>query len=190
MTKMFFCFSFFVFLISSSFAAVPNGALYFGFNVKMINMSSTQRYKINSAMAKIKKVIASEEFRRRILNHTYNGRKTFVDSKGLTNVQIYNKLVAGAEKLYPYSNNMMDMEIQLYTDNYSSTIGYTYPNTTRIWMNTKYFNRYTSVDVSGNMIHEWLHKLGFTHTSYYTSYRRYSVPYAIGYLMAELARKY
>jgi hypothetical protein len=190
MAKLLFSLGLFFTLSLPALAQVPNGALYFGFNVRTVNGTTTQKAKISSAIAKIKKVIASEEFRTRVINHTYNGSKTFVDNGGLTNLQIYNKIVGGAEILYPIINNMMDMEIEFYTNAFTSTVGYTYPNSTRIWMNTKFFNNYTSSEVTGNMFHEWLHKLGFKHTSYYTTARRYSVPYAVGYLMAELAAKY
>jgi hypothetical protein len=83
----------------------------------------------------------------------------------------------------------MDVELELY-QNTSNTIGYTYPHTSRIWMNSKYFNKYTPVQVADNLFHEWLHKLGFDHAIKYTLRRNYSVPYAIGYLMEELAHKH
>ena len=54
-------------------------------------------------------------------------------------------------------------------------------------MNTKYFDRYTPYQVAGNLTHEWLHKMGFTHDSAATSTRPYSVPYAVGYIVRQLA---
>lgn len=189
MTKLLLSFVLFATFTTAN-ATVPTGALYFDFHVDVLNGTTTQKSKISAAIARMRKVIASEEFRTRILNHTYNGKKTFVDNGGLTNLQIYDKLVAGAEKLYPVVNNAMDMDVQLYTNWFTSTVGYTYPNIDKIYMNTKFFNNYTSSQVAGNMMHEWLHKVGFSHSSNYTSYRKYSVPYAIGYLMAELAAKY
>ncbi len=171
-------------------ASVPTSAHTFGFNVDTLNATKTQDTKIDKAIDLMRKVIASESFRTRILNHTYNGKKTFVDNGGLTNLQIYTKILAGAEKLNGIKNNAMDIDIELYTNNFTSTIGYTYPNIAKIYMNTKYFNKFTPVSVTDNMMHEWLHKLGFNHSSGYTSYRKYSVPYAVGYLMKELAAKY
>jgi hypothetical protein len=83
----------------------------------------------------------------------------------------------------------MNVELELYHSP-SKTIGYTFPDTNRIWMNTKYFNRYTPVKVADNLMHEWMHKLGFTHEMKYSERRNYSVPYAIGYLIEELAEKH
>jgi 3-oxoacyl-[acyl-carrier-protein] synthase III len=173
----------------TSFAAVPTLALTFGTNVQTYGVTSTQETKIRTAEEKIKEVIGSEEFRLRVLNHTYNGIKTFVDNGGLTNGQIYLKILNAAEVLLPVSDNELDLGIKTYYQN-SSTVGYTYSNSSYIFMNTKFLNQYNPNQVSRNMIHEWLHKLGFRHASYYTTSRNYSVPYAIGKIMEELAAKY
>ncbi len=173
----------------SSPAAVPTLALTFGTNVQTYGVTSTQETKIRTAEEKIREVIGSEEFRLRVLNHTYNGIKTFVDNGGLTNGQIYLKILNGAEVLQPISDNELDLGIKTYYQN-TSTVGYTYSNSSYIYMNTKFLNQYNPNQVSRNMIHEWLHKLGFRHASYYTPSRNYSVPYAIGKIMEELAVKY
>jgi hypothetical protein len=83
----------------------------------------------------------------------------------------------------------MDLELELY---YSSrnTVGYTYPSGLKIWMNTKYFDVYTPAEVAGNVFHEWTHKLGFGHDSRYSVSRNSSVPYALGYIMEELGKKF
>lgn len=173
----------------ASSAAVPTLAMTFDTNVTPIGTTSSQEAKIQSAERKIKDVIASDEFRTAVLNHTYNGKKTFVDNGGLTNAQIYQKILEGAEKLQPSKNNAMDMSVKLYYEN-SSTVGYTTTTSKTINMNTKFFNKYTASGVSHNMMHEWLHKLGFKHAVSYSTSRDYSVPYAIGNLMGKLAVKY
>lgn len=170
-------------------AAVPTAALTFDTNVQTVGMTSSQEAKIQAAEGKIRAVIGSSEFRSRVLNHTYGGRKTFLNNGGYTNAQIYQKILDGAEKLQPSKNNAMDLIIKLYYQN-SSTVGYTTTSSKTINMNTKFFNKYTSSQVAHNMMHEWMHKLGFSHTSYYTSSRIYSVPYALGKIMNDLAPKY
>ncbi len=168
----------------------PNLALSFETNVTLVNFSATQEVKIEEAQELIKKVVASDEFRTRVLDHTYNGQKTFVDNNGLTNEQIYQLILEGAEELSPTKNNAMDVEVELYYNYFTSTIGYTYEDSKRIWMNSKFFNSYTATEVADNLFHEWVHKLGFTHASSYSTSRDYSVPYALGYLVEELAAKY
>lgn len=191
MTKSFFSAALLVGVIFAkvSTAAVPTLAMTFDTNVTPIGTTSSQEAKIQAAEHKIKAVIASDEFRTAILNHTYNGKKTFVDNGGLSNAQIYQIILDGAEKLQPSKNNAMDLSVKLYYQN-SSTVGYTTTNSKTINMNTKFFNKYTSSGVSHNMMHEWLHKLGFKHAVNYSNSRDYSVPYAIGNLMGKLAVKY
>ena len=168
-----------------SFAASAS----FDAQIHMVNFPEDQVSKVQKAVELIKKVVASEEFKQRILSHSYQGEKTYVDNKGYTNEQIYQMILDGSETLMPGKNGRMDVELELYQQS-TNTIGYTYPNTMRIWVNTKYFNKYSPVQVADNLFHEWMHKLGFEHEIKYSKKRNYSVPYAIGYLVEELAAKY
>lgn len=169
--------------------SVQSFAAVFDAQINMVNFPQEQEAKVYKAIDLIKKVVSSSEFKERVLSHTYNGKKSYVDNKGLTNEQIYQLILDGSETLTPGKNSRMDIELVLY-QNSSNTIGYTYPNTTRIWINTKYFNKYNPVQVADNLFHEWLHKLGFDHALKYSRHRNYSVPYAIGYLVEELAAKH
>lgn len=175
-------------IVVTEHSPVPTEALTFDVNAMMMNFSKTQAEKIHDASKLIKKVIASQEFKNRVLNFTYEGKKQFVDNAGLSNEQIYKKILLASEEMLPYgNNNVMDLELELYTDLEANTIGYTYPDIVRVYMNTKYFNRFLPHQVADNMIHEWLHKLGFEHAVEPTPSRSSSVPYAIGYLVKELA---
>lgn len=155
----------------------------------MVNFSPEQEEKVREAIKIIKTVITSEEFKERVISYSYNGSGKFFDNHGFTNEEIYQIILDGAEKMgNTTKNNTMDVELELYHQK-TNTIGYTYPNTVRIWMNTKYFNKYTPVKVADNLMHEWMHKLGFTHATVWSKERDHSVPYAIGYLVEELAEK-
>lgn len=165
---------------------VPADALLFNANVSLTNFNVSQQEKVLAAIEMIKRIIKTKEFKDRVYNFTYNKKRQFVDNKGLSNEKIYQILINGAETLVPDVDNEMDLDLELYTSNFTSTVGYTYPNVIRIWMNTKYFNTYTVAQVAGNVFHEWTHKLGFDHASSYSKARDYSVPYGLGYLMVEL----
>ena len=175
-------------LLTHAAFAVPTAALTFDTNVQILNASEAQTAKLRAAEQLIRDVVGTEEFRSAVLNHTYNGVKTFNDNEGLTNLEIYNKILSGAEELNLVENNTMDIEVQLYYNGWTSTVGYTTSTSTKINMNTKFFNYYTPAEVSGNMMHEWLHKVGFSHSSSYSTSRDYSVPYAIGSIMERLAK--
>lgn len=173
----------------STEAAVPTLATTFSTDVYVYNGTSSQRDKIDRAETKIRNVIRSEEFRLRVLNHTYGGVKRFVDNQGLTNSQIYYRILKGAEKLSPAEDNEMDLKIKTYYEN-SSTVGYTSTSSTFINMNTKFLNSYTVAETAKTMVHEWLHKLGFSHAAFYSTSRDYSVPYGVGRIIKELVPKY
>lgn len=168
---------------------VPQEADLFDANLKFVNFDVTSEAKVHKAVEIIKKVIASDEFKSKVINFTYQGKKTYLDNLGLTNAQIYQKILDAKETLHPEVDHEMDMELELY---YSSrnVVGYTYPNSIRIWMNTKYFNVYSPSEVAGNVFHEWTHKLGFDHASSYSVSRDSSVPYALGYIMRDLGKQY
>ncbi len=187
MKKTFFLITGLIFSFNS-FSQVPSTALTFDTNLDLIGPTTTQSTKVAQAEALIKKVVSTEAFRNAVLNHTYGGIKTFVNNDGLTNLQIYNKILEGAEELNKVKNNRMDMGVEFYYAA-TNTVGYTYSNITKIYVNTKYFNTNPPAYVSGNLMHEWLHKLGFTHASSYSTSRDYSVPYAIGDIISSLASK-
>lgn len=168
---------------------VPQEALQFDANLSLNEFDAKDEEKVYKAIDIIKSVIRTDEFRQRVINFTYQGKKTFVDNDGLTNEQIYQKLLDGSETMKPEVDHEMDLELELYYSS-RSTVGYTYANVLRIWMNTKYFDPYTPAEVAGNVFHEWTHKLGFDHASSYSVSRDSSVPYALGYLMEELGKKY
>lgn len=152
--------------------------------------NTEQLAKLNEAAFRLEQVLNSEEFKQRILHHTYKGQETFVDNRGYTNLQIYKTMMAGAEE-WPKqteANQIMDFSAQIY---YSSknVIGYTNQNTSTVYMNSRYFNTFTPDDVAENMVHEWTHKLGYDHSFYYNDARPHSVPYAVGQIVSELLSK-
>jgi hypothetical protein len=169
--------------------AVPIAAEKFDADVRLVNFTPQQASKVREALKLIRKVVRSPDFRDRVLGHSYKGERTFHENNGLSNADIYRKILEGAESLIPEKNSRMNVELELYHEA-TNTIGYTYPNTVRIWINSRYFERYTPVQVADNLFHEWMHKLGFDHEVAYSKDRDYSVPYAIGYLVEELAQKH
>lgn len=168
---------------------VPPEASLFEINSKLSNFDANDEVKVKKAFEIIKKVVATKEFKDRVINYTYKGQKTFVDNGGHSNEEVYQKILDGSEDLNPGIDHTMDLDLELYYS-WRSTVGYTYANVTKIWMNTKYFDPYTPCEVAGNVFHEWTHKLGFEHASSYSTSRDSSVPYALGYLMEELGKKF
>lgn len=172
----------------STNSPVPYAAQNFVVKVNLSNFNAQQEDKVLEAADLIEKVVASEEFKNEVLNHTYNGKKTYVDNDGLSNAEIYKKIIEGSEKLRPGKDSVMNLDLEIFTRS-DNTIGYTMPDVIRVWMNSKFLNIFTPDKVTTNMMHEWLHKLGFKHAYERTNNRSKSVPYAVGYLVSKLAAK-
>lgn len=164
-------------------------AYTFGTNIDFVNTTAEQQAKFDKTVVIIKKVIATQAFKDAVLNHTYNGQKTFVDNGGKTNEEVYQSVLEASERLQPAKNNTMDMEVELYYEN-NNVVGYTNGGTTRIWVNTKYFNTNAVTGVASNLVHEWLHKLGYTHAYLYSTSRDYSVPYAVGRIVGSIGKQF
>lgn len=169
---------------------VPVMAQTFEVNANLLGFERDQEDKIQRAFDLIKRVIASDAFKRKVLNHTYAGKKQFVDNGGNSNAKVYKKILEASEKLTPGKNNTMDLELESYYEK-ENVIGYTMPSIKTVYVNRRYLNKssFKVNQVAMNLIHEWLHKLGFKHAQKNSPSRPFSVPYAIGYIMRELTGK-
>lgn len=168
---------------------LPALALSFDTNVSYMNFTSAQEDKYNQAVALVKKVVGTEAFRDSVLNHTYNGAKTYANNGGKTNAQIYQSILDAAEKLTPSKNNTMDVGVKLYYEA-STVVGWTSGSITYINVNTKFFDSYAVNSVASNLFHEWLHKLGYGHDAAATTARPYSIPYAVGRMVGSIGRNF
>ena len=116
------------------------------------------------------------------------GKKKFFNNNGLTNAQIYKKIIEASEVLSPGNNSTMDIDVRAYRTN-APVIGYTLPDIKAFYINQRYLSQasFTASDVAMNVTHEWLHKLGFGHEAKHSNNRPHSVPYAVGYIMRSMA---
>lgn len=166
---------------------VPQAAETFDIELNLTGFSQKHEEKIQEAKELIKKVIASQEFKDQVLGYTYQDKRQFADNNGLTNEQVYQKILEASEKFTPGKDNQMNLYLKSYSDQGSTTVGYTYKNVKHVWMNTKYLSNYPPAKITTNMVHEWLHKIGFGHDVEKTAKRPHSVPYAVGYIVRDLA---
>jgi hypothetical protein len=176
-------------LNSTIFAKSENGL---DIEVHLRNFRDSDKEKLYRAVEVLREVINSKELKEQILNHKFKDDTTFHQNNNMTNLEIYNHLMTGAENLKPDADRVMNFDLTLYRSKnpWSSVKGYTLPDTMRIWLNKKFYRRtsWTPVDIAANMAHEWIHKMGFGHDFNYNSDRPFSVPYAIGDLVGKVAR--
>ncbi len=154
------------------------------------NFNDTQAAHLEASRDLLERIVNSEEFKQRVLHFTYQGQETFVQNNGLSNLQVYNKILEAAEQLPTptEANHVIDLSVQLYTSSYfgRNVVGYTDPSVPTIFMNTYFYNSATPGNSAGNMMHEWMHKIGFDHDYNSTARRPYSVPYAIGDIVDQM----
>jgi len=157
------------------------------------NFTDKDKRKLYKAIQILDKVMSSNELKSLILNYQFNGNTSFNQNNEMTNEEIYNHFLTGAEELKPDEDHTMDFDLTMYRswNPWSDVKGYTKPDTMRIWIHSKFYRRssWTAVDVAANMAHEWVHKMGFGHPYYYNDDRPHTVPYAIGRLVGEVAKK-
>src|SRR5262249_36899585 len=76
---------------------LPNETELFSVNAHLTNFSRSDETKVRKAFELINAVIRTKTFRTRVLEHTWKGKKQFADNRGMTNEQIYQAFLAGAE---------------------------------------------------------------------------------------------
>ena len=168
---------------------LPSATGYYTTNIVYQGCSTAYGKKIEEAAVYIKRIMNSQDFKDKVLNFTYNKKKQFVDNEKMTNAEVYNHLIGGAEALRPTLNYQMDLTVVCYTNNFVRTVGYTYPSENKIWVNMKYHNAYPATQVASNLVHEWSHKMGFGHAVNWSTSRDYSVPYGLNTIVESLASK-
>lgn len=159
------------------------------------NFSPAEEAKLRAALKLLETTMNSPEFKARVLEFKYLGKFQFAQNEGLTNAQVYDKLMAGAEQLSPSIDSEMDLSLELYTPPWwkrlrNNVVGYTNPGTAVIFMNRSFFSRFELWEIAANIAHEWTHKLGFDHDFNATARRPYSVPYAVGSIVNAIAAFY
>jgi len=155
------------------------------------NFSKSEKEKFLKAIELCKKVVNSKEFEQKIVNYQWTSggviHNTFKKSEGLTNEEVFEKFMSGSDMFNPEKDSDLDLYTTLYYSR-SSTIGYTYPNTFKTWINRKYFSSFSLAGIVGNIVHEYLHNVGFGHASKYNSTRIHTVPYAYGSIASNIAQ--
>lgn len=113
----------------------------------------------------------------------------FKNPNGLTDQEVYEKLMLGAEVLNNENDREADIYLKIDRRNKRGVIGYTYGNTSWQWIYQNWFKSYTPEEIAGNLAHEWCHKMGFTHAFKNNPTRHHTVPYAVGYFVRDYGER-
>ena len=153
------------------------------------NFTEKELAKLTLAIPLIQKVVNSPAFKEEILFFKFKNEFKFFDTN-LSNARVFSTFMGGRQYNETEDDYELDIDLTIYHSRWSSTVGYTYPNTVRTWVNRKFFSSYGLAEIAGNVVHEYCHKLGFEHSVQPTPSRKYSVPYAVGNIVEGLATRF
>jgi len=115
------------------------------------------------------------------------------ETNGMSMSQIYRALLTGKDSYGEQIDHDLDLVWSLYGSKYqrSQTIGYTYPNSQRVWTHRWHYNswmgdRYGRAYLAGHTMHEYMHNLGFDHEGTHSR----SLVYKTGDLVEAIAIRF
>lgn len=129
--------------------------------------------RIQSILPKLEKVLNSKELKDRLLKVTFTTTK-------LSNAEIVKKLLEGEWAL------KLEFKRQVNWRGKCNVLGWTYPSTQTIWINSCGFEARSDAGIAGTLAHEFSHKLGFDHKN---ARDLMSVPYSFGNVVSEIYEK-
>ena len=135
--------------------------------------------RINKALVLVEKVVNQKSFRDIVLNSTYT-------QTDLSPQTILDSILLAQENFAGGKKQVIDLFMEMYYE-VDGSIGYTYSSDPYFYMNRWYHAGYSPMQTAGNIFHEWLHKLNHEHSFEWTEDRKDSVPYKLGYLVADMA---
>lgn len=155
-------------------------------NPKVRGGTLDQRVFFSNAFVVLKEVINSELFQDEILDFN---RYTYTKDSPR---EIYRKFMSGDDLYESFKkyDREMDVDVTIYLNRTTRTIGYTYPNTRRQWINSKFvkYNKLEGIKkIIMNVVHEYCHNMGYKHPRAWTKTRKNSVPYYLGYAAGRVA---
>lgn len=170
---------------------VPVEATTFETDIRAEGLSADQEMDVEKAAEIIKKVVASQEFKDRVLNHTVNGVKTFLNNNGLSNEEIYQKILEAAESDNLAKDNVMELEFELIPQKTTlrTRIYQIISGIKKIFFFLNLFQNTTPAGVAQQLFQQWLGKIGFALPESSSS-ENFSVQTAVAKIIGELGQKY
>ena len=169
------------------------------------NLGKEQKKKFVKALALLEPVLNSQEFKTRVLSYVREGheepgyQKNYLwdnESERLNPEQIFKIIKEGNEKMIPATLGQMNINSWVKVCKWyqrpltwcSKVIGSTSPSTSKwIKLNWKFYRTFDSHQMVSNLVHEWLHLLGFLHGP--SSTMRMEVPYVVGAIAGQVAKE-
>ena len=164
--------------------------------VETFDLTAKEFNIVKKAVNIIGKAVNSEEFKDFVLNFSWEKKYytgfwfwkkwhikrgfEFRWNKNLSNYEVYEKMMSGAEVLDPVEDREIDIYLKIDRRNKKGVVGYMYKGKKWQYTYAWVFRKYDEYGIAGNLLHEWAHHVGFSHERKYNPLREFSVPYALG----------
>lgn len=161
----------------------------------------SQKEKFEKALSIMEEVMNSEEFKIKVIGYERNGNRSYQknylwndSSKKLSNEDIYEVIMNGDEKMRAGTEGEMNFNswvrvcntLQMATIWCRQVIGSTTPDSSHwIKLNWTFYKNFETHEMVANMVHEWIHLLGFLHGNDRITEE---VPYVVGGIAGQVAR--
>jgi hypothetical protein len=162
----------------------------------------SQEKKFQAALALLETVLNSSQFQMKVLSYVReNGSRGFANARlwkagsPLSSEQVKQAIYGGDEKTIPQTPHEMNLNLmvrncrahQRVTPWCRTVVGSTTPHTSKwITLNWKFYSRFEVPEMVENIVHEWLHLIGFLHGE---ENLNEEVPYVVGAIAGEVARE-
>jgi hypothetical protein len=147
---------------------------------KLGNFSNNDKVRIERIINNLNKVINTDEFKQSVINHKSSGLIKFEENNNETNTQILDKILSGQETLDQKNDYEWSLNLNLKWLFSRSTLAYTEFKKPEIYINSRYYSRESDSEIAGTICHEYMHKVGYTHSKEYSIKRINTIPYAVG----------
>ena len=170
-------------------------------------VTEAERKKAHEALAYGVEILGSQGFKDFVMNYSWSITyttgmwwwKRTVTEKGdnfrwnwmddgdpMTKEELYQTVMRAKElNLGEAADEEVDIFVEIDRGSNRGVIGYTNPGTKWQWVYSWFFKTYGVDEVAGNLIHEWLHKIGFDHEFKRSVLRDYTFVYAVGNWIVE-----
>lgn len=166
-------------------------------------LSDEQEKKFEAALSLLEETLNSEEFKKMVLSYKrsdgerlYQNNHLWGDeTSALSNEDVYNIIKAGNEKMVPGTIGEMNIYSWIKKCTWrdlnrkwcNGVIGSTDPrNSEWIKLNYAFYRKFDAPTMVNNLVHEWIHLLGFLHGSEKLGEE---APYVIGEIAEKVSRK-
>lgn len=150
--------------------------------------------KLKESLSIIDRVINSDSFKQKVKTFPFHYRKklfgAYIDTPH-SNLEILSLLENPGDYPGKINHNSIDLYLHLIEGADRNKVGFGFEGEKKIYTYRKMFMKLEPQQIANHLVHEWLHKLGFTHAEYtiYFDKRHHAVPYAIGGFIEALANQ-